>query len=138
MLRGIFKRAQMLMDLSIFLAKAMGLYIAIACLAILINRKPLDKVFKSYAKDIGMVFFHGAMALILGLILVLNHNIWTMDWVGLVTLLGWITLLKGVARMFLPEKAIQTGLSIYNSASTLFLIIGLVLGIYLAYMGFTA
>lgn len=126
------------MELSIFLAKVMGLYLIIACAAVLVNQKPLNKILKAYAKDIGMVFFHGAFALILGLLLVLSHNIWTLDWVGLVTLLGWLTLLKGLTRMFLPESAIQFGLKIYNSASTLILIVFLVIGIYLTYVGFTA
>ncbi len=81
--------------------------------------------------------FSGAMALIVGLLVVLNHNIWTTDWVGLVTLLGWIALIKGVLMVLIPKKAPKWGLKISDNALFITSVIMLLIGLYLTYTGFT-
>ncbi len=49
------------------------------------------------------VFNNGIVWLMGGLAVVWFHNLWTKDWRVLVTLLGWMSLLAGLARMAFPD-----------------------------------
>lgn len=126
------------MELSIFLAKVLGSYLLIASLAILVNHKPFNKMLNEYVKDLPTVFFHGVIALLLGLALVVSHNLWVADWRVIITIFGWLTLLKGVTHMFVPQAAIKKGMDLYHATSPAIFVIMAVLGAYLAYIGFTA
>lgn len=126
------------MELSIFLAKVIGLYFLIACLAVLINHKPFNQLVNEYVKDRPILLFHSLVALLIGLILVVSHNVWVYGWPVVITAIGWLTLLKGIAHLLAPQKTIEWGLSIYKSLEPVLFVIGLVIGIYLTYVGFTA
>ena len=126
------------MEVSIFLAKVIGLYLIIACIAVLVNQKSLNKIFKELAKDVPGVFFSGLIALLLGLLVVVSHNIWVSDWRLAITIIGWLMIIKGVARMIMPDKVIGWGLKVYSVVAPIAFIICLVAGVYLTYIGFTA
>lgn len=51
---------------------------------------------------------YGYLSLFLGLISVLLHNIWTMDWHVLITIFGWLALLKGIIVIAWPEISKNT------------------------------
>lgn len=45
----------------------------------------------------------GYITLLMGLVTVILHNVWVLDWRSVITLLGWATLLKGIAKVGFPE-----------------------------------
>ena len=45
----------------------------------------------------------GLYAVLMGLLVVLTHNIWTSDLRVIVTVLGWLALASGVVLLFVPE-----------------------------------
>lgn len=49
-----------------------------------------------------IVYLNGTLLFVAGLAIVREHNNWTGDWRLLITLVGWVTLLAGLFRMFLP------------------------------------
>lgn len=51
---------------------------------------------------------YGYLSLFLGLISVLLHNVWTMDWHVLITIFGWMALLKGIIVIAWPEISKNT------------------------------
>lgn len=126
------------MELSIFLAKLLGLYLLIASIAILVNHKPFNKLLNEYVKNLPAVFFQSVFALLFGLALVISHNVWTGDWRVIVTVIGWLALLKGVAHLFAPQAAIKKGVDFYHATSPVIFVITTLLGAYLTYIGFTA
>ena len=48
------------------------------------------------------VLIAGVFALVMGVVQVVGYNSWTFDYRGLITLLGWVALLKGIAILFVP------------------------------------
>ena len=126
------------MEVSIFLAKVIGLYFVIACLAMLANQKSFSRIIKDLAKDVPGVFFSGLIALMLGLLVVVSHNIWSCDWRVIITIVGWLMIIKGVARMLMPDKIIGWGLKVYSVVAPIAFIVCLAVGVYLTYIGFTA
>ena len=45
----------------------------------------------------------GYITFLLGLVTVVLHNIWVMDWRVAITILGWTTLFKGITKIAFPE-----------------------------------
>lgn len=121
------------METSLFLGKVIGWILVISALAAFSQRKNIGRMLQDFSNNIGLTYFSGMMALIIGLLIVTSHNIWTSDWRVLITLVGWLSILKGVIRMFAPERALSWGISIvakrgvYVTALLVFLVIGVVL-----------
>jgi hypothetical protein len=45
----------------------------------------------------------GYITFLLGLITVVLHNLWVLDWRVFITILGWMTLLKGITKFAFPS-----------------------------------
>ncbi|MBX9620703.1 MAG: hypothetical protein K2X28_01500 [Alphaproteobacteria bacterium] len=128
------------MVLSIFLAKTIGLYLLIVSTAFMLKADEFKPMMLDMLKNQSIVSFSGILALIFGILIVVSHNIWVMDWRVIITILGWLTLLKGVMRLFYPEfvmkkatKCVENKAS-YNIMMLITLFIGLVL-LYFGYVG---
>ena len=91
------------MEISIFLAKFWGLILMIVCLIFLLRRKVLLEELFRLVEDKGFALFSGYLALILGLVTVILHNVWVADWRIVITIFGWISLIKGIVRIGFPE-----------------------------------
>ena len=50
-----------------------------------------------------LVYLSGVLFFIAGLSIVRKHNIWVWGWQTLITIIGWLGLVLGVLRMFLPQ-----------------------------------
>jgi len=126
------------MEISIFLAKALGLYLTIVGVGLLLNGKKLRPMLIEVLQDPGMVLFSGFLALIVGILIVVSHNLWVMDWPVIITILGWLSILKGVTRFMWPEMVIQkTIMWVQNPIGyNAMLFITLALGVVLLYFGY--
>ncbi len=87
----------------------------------------------------GFKFLAGFMALVLGMLIVAEHNLWESNWTVLVTLIGWISLLKGVMLLVLPNamgpfKKLLKGENMRKIVSPLCWVLGLIF----VYFGFVA
>lgn len=90
------------MDLSIFLFRLFGFYLVITGLAYLFKQEFFKDSVENYYKSPGLILVSGVFTVIVGLILVLNYSVWEFSAKGVVTLLAWITLFKGIMRLFFP------------------------------------
>ena len=127
------------MDISIFLAQAFGLYLLIGGVALLLNRGAIEGFIDMLTGSRSAVMLGGFMVLIIGIPLVLVHNIWDGEpWQTLVTILVWLTFLKGLARVLVPDMVSDWGNYFRQKHDLLrYLIILMVaVGAYLLYVGF--
>ncbi len=122
------------MELSIFLAKVLGLYLVIVPLAVLVNRKRLPRLVEEFSTNIGLNILASIFALVLVLLLVVSHNVWTADWRVIITILGWLTLAKGVVRLLFLEQVQKLA---RISLKLWFLVLFVLVGLYLSYVGFS-
>jgi len=90
-------------EISILLAKFWGSLLVIFGLLFLVRKKALDDLFE-LTKDKTFIIISGYLALILGLVTVILHNTWVTDWIVVITIFGWISLIKGIARLGFPEN----------------------------------
>ena len=91
------------METTIFLAKVMGLFGAISTFAIILNYKKFVEVEVSAVKDQLFIYSSGFFILMLGVVLVVSHPVWTKDWPVIITILSWSILAKGMIRILFPE-----------------------------------
>ena len=120
------------MELSIFLGKVLGLYLLIVSVVMTINRKDYKKLLQSFQENFALTLVCGVFTVILGLLLVVGHNIWSNDWRVIITLIAWLTLAKGIGLILVPLKILKVG-----SGRLLLKLLGsFLLGTYLSYVAF--
>ena len=120
-----------------FLAQLWGFSIVIVSLALLINTKQIDH-FWHLAKDKMLVFILGMVIMVLGVASVLTYNVWQSSWKVIITLLGWITLIKGIALLVIPGsiEKMYSKIKIKNEMMSVLLLICVAFGCFLIYKGF--
>jgi len=122
------------MDITTLVASLYGPVALAVGIGILLNKKYYKNVFENFMKEAGLVYFGGAAALIAGILILSNHsNVWTLDAAGLVTLIGWIAVLKGLALFILPKQMIAfTKVFTSDNALTAVAIVAILLGAYMS------
>ena len=85
-----------------------------------------------------VLFVTGLLVFVIGYFLVAYHNIWTSGWTIIITIFGWLALLKGLMMIVIPEKSIKLYNSIKVSKGQLSIygVIVFVLGIIFTYLGY--
>ena len=126
------------MQISKYLSKVIGIYLIIVTLAMLINMHQFTVYVQDLVDNPALMFVTGFFTLILGLLMVVGHNIWQWHWRVIITILAWLTFLKGAIIILYPHAintmAIQFIQNIhvaYMAASFDF-----ILGLVLIYYGF--
>ena len=125
------------MDVSIFLAKVIGVYLIVTCGAMLYQRKRIRKLIGKIDVEKPTFLVVSIMPLLIGLLIVIGHPVYELNWKGLITLFGWLGLIKGVLYLYFPKHASKF-IKSYKKPTTLLvtLAIMLVIGVVLAYFGF--
>ena len=125
------------METSIFLAKVIGLFGAISTLAIIFRYKIHLEMEGNAAKSPSMIHLSGFLFLMLGILLTVSHQVWTMDWRVVVTILGWLILVKGVMRILFPDT-VKNIIEKKKSDKRFLLaeVVTFIISIYLIYQGF--
>lgn len=86
-----------------FLAAILGWYLVIISLFLICRRENVLGSMNNIIAQPGLLLVVAFITLIIGLLMVLSHNVWVLGWPVLVTLFGWIALLSGLIRLFFPE-----------------------------------
>lgn len=124
------------MDTSIFIAKIFGTAYLIVGLGVLINHKFYKKMFDSFLKELGTMYLGGLMALVAGLAIVLTHNVWE-GWPILITVFGWLALLKGFWILVFPEFMMKVSNGMIKKMCFCWIgVFAMIMGAILCYFGF--
>lgn len=70
-----------------------------------------------------VVYLNGLLLFTGGLALIRSHNKWAIDWTLLITLIGWLSLLLGLYRVFFPySKQLEKNTFTYATLGILFIV----------------
>ncbi len=125
------------MDLSTQLAMIIGpLYLTIAA-GLLINRSAYRQIATGFLDNPALLYLSGMIAFVLGATLILIHNLWVSDWRIIITLIGWVALIKGVVLLIFPGAMRRLSAAISASRPMIIanLLIAFALGGILTLMG---
>jgi hypothetical protein len=125
---------------TIFLSRLIGLYCILIALSMMTRKQATVETVTALVQNPSMTLILGIITLAAGLAMVLAHNAWSGGApVVVVTLVGWMALVKSLFFLFLPPE-IEAGLFLrqihYQQLFYVYTAISLVLGVYLTYGGF--
>ncbi|MBI6115706.1 hypothetical protein [Salegentibacter maritimus] len=123
------------MDTSLFLAKFWGWYLLIFFFVLSFNPRRIQQIFEDL-KDQKFLILAAFAAIIIGLLNILFHNVWELNWKFIITMLGWTSLFIGLGLFVFPEPTTRK-LSVLNLklVQTIYVLLFL-LGIFLLNMGY--
>jgi len=122
-----------------FLAKLIGLYCLLGPGCMITHKQVVIEAVTEILHSAGMMLVLGVFTLSIGLALILTHNIWSGAAAVVVTLIGWLSLAKGLMFMLVsPETETQVFLVNlhYEQNFYFFMVFSIALGVYLTYAGF--
>jgi hypothetical protein len=124
------------MDISIAISQVLGIVLAVMGLSIVVDRKNVSAALER-VQDRGYLWLWGFLTLTIGAVIVVMNNMWTSGLPLLVTVLGWLTLIKGAFLVLFPGLAIALYRKFNNDSVLLWGgIIAFVLGLILLYVRF--
>lgn len=91
-----------MMEISLFLGRFFGMYLIIVGGAYLLRQNTLRNVINDFYDSPALVMVTAVFTLIMGLLILLSHQVWELNWRGFITLLGYLTFFKGVIHLYVP------------------------------------
>jgi hypothetical protein len=127
------------MRVTTFLSRLIGLFAILFAITLIAHRQATLVTLGALGHNPPLLFIFGMVWLAVGLAIVLGHNVWAGGTLPIIiTLIGWLILVRGLLFLFLPPAAsigLFTGLPL-GLLFYLYTIIFLVFGLYLTYSGF--
>ena len=87
------------------IAGLIGPFLAAMGVAMLVNREIFPVILDQISHDYGLIVLSGILSLLAGIAIVRVHNVWSGGWQVIVTIFGWLAVLGGLARMWMPQMA---------------------------------
>ncbi|MCB9806929.1 hypothetical protein H6768_03480 [Candidatus Peribacteria bacterium] len=125
------------MNATTFLAQFWGVSFFVLSILFLVRRDSLVGYVKSVMSEPGVIFMAGYFSLSVGIASILVHNVWAWNFRGVITLMGWLALVKGVMLLGFPGTTKKVA-NIYKNDNyiTVAMFVWLIVGIYLSIKGF--
>ncbi|MBI2810783.1 MAG: hypothetical protein HYX67_08155 [Candidatus Melainabacteria bacterium] len=101
----------MMMQNAMMMAAIFGPLLMIKGIWMLFYHGNMVKVCSSMKSTPGLFYVWGVINMIVGLTVINQFSMWTMTLSVLVTLFGWVALLRGVAALFLPQMLVKCTMS---------------------------
>jgi uncharacterized membrane protein len=130
------------MTTSKYIARLMGPVLLLAgigmALGLMHEGESYSSLIKEFISSRALIFVTGVLALVAGLAIVSAHNLWVPDWRVIVTVLGWLLIVRGVVNIVFPAWAQTLGDRMVASpaGSVTGAAIAFVLGAILCIMGY--
>ncbi len=126
------------MDISVLLAKYLGPVMLLTGTSLLLNKHLARDVMADVLRSPALLMTAGFMALMVGLTVVIFHNLWVAGWPVIITIYGWLALLVGIVRTAFPG-AIRKMANRFGKNNALMkgvFAANVLLGAFLTYKGF--
>jgi hypothetical protein len=125
---------------SIFLARLLGPLLLLPGVGLLTNPRAFRTMATEVVGSVTLICLFGFIDLAGGLAIVLTHNVWVASWRVLITLIGWLLLIRGAARILVTDTIMPYAARIIRNRQ-LYPVSGAaltVLGLVLCYFGYVA
>ena len=102
------------MSSSIFIARLLGPVFLVVGIALLLKRRMFHEILQELIRSQVLLYLAGFLGLLAGLALVLTHNVWVLDWMLIITLIGWMTLARAIVTIFAPQRLVAMASTLLN------------------------
>ena len=133
-------KGQDIMATSLFLARLLGPLLLAVGAGILVNPKPFRTMASEVIGSVTLVYLFGLLDFAAGLAIVLVHNVWTPNWRVLITLIGWLMLIRGAVRILAPDTIMGFAAKLIRNKQLIPIstVVTGVLGLVFCYFGYVA
>jgi hypothetical protein len=122
------------MDISVVIAEVLGIFFVVMGVAMVVSGKATVSAIEESVEHKGMLFMWGLLALLVGSVIVVLNNVWTTGLPLLVTILGWLALIKGAFILLAPAAAASLYRKFGKSGMIVFVgVVAFVIGLVLLY-----
>lgn len=90
-------------ELTLILSKVIGITFVVFAAGVALNLNIYTSVVRRIIENPLLLFMVGSVDLILGLLIVMVHNDWSYSWTVLVTIVGWLLVVRGFIRIVFPR-----------------------------------
>lgn len=120
------------METSLLIAKIIGIIYTAFGLGLLFSRNYYRDAIPKLFENSGYLLLGGWLAVVAGILMVEYHNYWTNDWTVIITVIGWLALIKGCFILAFPKvmlsfKSFFTSTLYLNIITPFVLVFGLLL-----------
>ena len=121
-----------------FIAQIIGLLFSIDAVGVLINTAIYRRMVEEFTESPALRYLGGILALFFGLFILNFNNAWTADWTVIITIIGWLSVVKGVLLIVFPKVYLQftNWMRMGDAVMRYMGIIYLLLGLFLTFKGF--
>lgn len=132
----IYLYKNIIMNASSILTQIIGPLFIIISLGMIINTSNYKKMFKEIAKDSIILYISGFLSFIIGMLIVLFHNVWSLNWYIIITILWYIAVFKWISLIIFPDYAIKFSKKIVIKKSFLKTVwlVYLIIWVYISYL----
>jgi vacuolar-type H+-ATPase subunit I/STV1 len=126
---------------TVFLARYIGAFTIIETILMFLYRTSAQQRIYDVLYDRALAFTYGLITLAIGLAIVTTHNVWRGGLLpAVVTIVGWLLLVRGVALQAIPPEWAQAVLQAlhFEPLYYVYLAVPLALGAYLTIAGWMA
>ena len=126
------------MQASLVIAQILGPMYVIVAVGLVANAAAYRQIFEAFYDSPSMAYLGGLIALIFGLVILAFHHAWPMDWTMIVTLIGWLALIKGSLLVVWPSavRRLSRPLMAHLVRRRIWAVFPLALGLFLSVKGY--
>lgn len=123
---------------SLFIAQLIGIYLLVVGVVVAIRQKSIMPAVSELAKSRALLLIIAAIELAAGIAVVLVYPRVSFDWMGLVSLVGWMMVVESIVYLSMPMQQVQKFMRKFNTPKwyTLGGLGSAAIGIYLIAIGF--
>ena len=121
-----------------FIAQIIGLLFCIDAVGVLVNTAFYRRMVEEFIESPALCYLGGILALFFGLFILNFNNAWTADWTVIITIIGWLSVVKGVLLIVFPNVYLNFSnwMRMGDAMMRYIGIIYLLLGLFLTFKGF--
>ena len=121
-------------------ARVLGPFLLIVPMVVAVRMEQMNALFAGFFATPALPFTMGVILLFGGLLIIANHQIWSSGPAIVISVLGWLFVLRGVALLAAPELIERAAASLIGATIVIRIGFGLAaaLGLWLTYAGWIA
>lgn len=125
------------MALTLLLAKIFGLYFLLFGFILFVREKQMSASINRMMEDPDQMFSLGSVGMILGIILVVTHNVWVTGWPVLITIISWWILIKTMLWFLFTEQYVAFAKRLLDKMNyKIYAVVLMVIGVMFLWLGY--
>lgn len=94
------------METSVLIAKIISVIYLSFGVGLIFNTSFYKKGIEKLLDSASFTILAGMIAVIIGIVIIEFHNIWEKNWTIVITIIGWIALIKGILLLTFPKSMV--------------------------------